>query len=261
MPAPLSSATGISGSDPGVERATILDAIHESKWGSLKRDGKFVLKPDCNMDKQILLLVMGAPGVGKKTLLNSLLYGHMHGGAKLEESLLMMEDEVPKYYCDGYMYCLKVVFATDVEASFPGMFLRYDYFGLILAYDVCSRASLDFVSKLHDEITHRSITPTITIPTAIFGLKSDTRPESENEACISYREGEVIARNLGCYFSECSSKSGHGVYESFGYFATKARNHEVEMPAAATMDHSDQASEMEEAFRRLLGVGMSDKGA
>ncbi|PVH69900.1 P-loop containing nucleoside triphosphate hydrolase protein [Cadophora sp. DSE1049] len=255
------SSSGIPGPEVAEERDTMPDAVHQSNWGSLKRDDKFVLRPECRMDKQILLLVMGAPGVGKKTLLKSLLYGDMHGGAKLEEALLMMEDEVPRYYCDGYIYSLKVVFDTDIEASYPGMFSRYDYFGLILAYDIFSRASLDFLSKLHDEIAQRSITPAITVPTAIFGLKSDTRPENnKHEGCISREQGETLARKLGCHFSECSSKSGHGVYESFGYFVMKARNHEVGMPAAATVGLSDQASGMEEAFGRLLGVGLSDKG-
>lgn len=45
------------------------DAVHQSNWASLKREGKFVIKPGRNMDEQILILIVGAPGVGKKTLI------------------------------------------------------------------------------------------------------------------------------------------------------------------------------------------------
>jgi len=190
-----------------------------------------------------------------------LLYGDMHGGAKLEESLLTMEDEVPQYFCDGEIYSLKVVFADNIEARYPGMFLKYDYFGLILAYDIRSSDSLNFVSKLHEEFAQTSSTPATIVPTAILGLKSDTRPESTtHEGFISREQGETLARKLGCYFNECSAKTGHGVYESFGYFVMKARNDEVGVSAAATVEGRDQTSGMEEAFGRLLGVGLSDKG-
>ena len=190
-----------------------------------------------------------------------LLYGDMNGGAILEESLLMMEDEVPQYYCDGEIYSLKVVFADNIEARYPGMFLKYDYFGLILAYDIRSPESLNSVLKLHEEIAQRSSTPATVVPTAILGLKSDTRSESTiHEGFISREQGEMLARNLGCYFNECSAKTGHGIYESFGYFVMKARNHEVGVAAAAIVERRDQVSGMEEAFGRLLGVGLSDKG-
>ena len=117
------------------------------------------------------------------------------------------------------------------------------------------------MSKLHEEIAQTSSTPATMVPTAILGLKSDTRPKSTiHEGFISREQGETLARKLGCYFNECSAKTCHGVYGSFGYFVMKARNHEVGVSAAATVEGRDQTSGMEEAFGRLLGVGLSDKG-
>lgn len=62
---------GEPGLDATEERYKLPDVVHQSEWESLKRGGKFILKPGSKMNKQILLLLLGAPRVGKKTLLRS----------------------------------------------------------------------------------------------------------------------------------------------------------------------------------------------
>ena len=61
--------------EPGLvateERDKLPDVVHQSEWESLKRDGKFILKPGSKMNWQILLLLMEAARVGKKTFSRS----------------------------------------------------------------------------------------------------------------------------------------------------------------------------------------------
>lgn len=170
----------------------------------------------------------------------------MLGGDKLEMAMLVMEDEVPRYYCDGYIYSLKVMLATDLEASLPAMFPRYDYFGLVLGYDVNSRASLDLVSQLRDRIVQGCREAAAATPTVLLGLKSDLAGHGSGyERTVPPEEGRQVAQSWGCHFSECSSKTGHGVYESFGYFVKEAHMANGNSPASRV-----------EAFERVVRLGL-----
>lgn len=188
----------------------------------------------------------------------------MLGGERLDQSMLLMEDEIPRYYCDGCIYSLKVILVTDPEASMPAMLLRYDYFGLVLAYDVNSRDSLDFVSQLQERLTESSEQATSALPTAILGLKSDLEQGQcdEEGRRISCDQGEKLARISGCHFDKCSSKTGHRVYASFGYFveeARKTRQVEIQRPslptAAVCSGPDNQATRAAETFAHAARVG------
>lgn len=130
---------------------TIPNAVHESNWDLLKRDSQFNARTECKMDKHILLFIMGSSGVGKKTLLKSVCVHVFYNQSRPKILILawcryfmaiwlvertgnlnMMEDEVLRYCCDGYIYSLKIIFVTDPEASIPGSLSRYDRFGLYL---------------------------------------------------------------------------------------------------------------------------------
>lgn len=54
---------------------TLPQAIHESLWSDLHRDGELVSKPSkANIGGLMIILLLGAPGIGKKSLINQVLF-------------------------------------------------------------------------------------------------------------------------------------------------------------------------------------------
>lgn len=138
----------------------------------------------------------------------------MHGGELYELSLLLMEDEIPRYICGEYIYQLDLIMSASDSVFHYASGVGHDFFSVILAYDVYSRASFDEVSLLYDtfSVHQKSGQPKLGI--LILGLKSDLLDGASGR--VPRETGEAFAWERGCSFSECSAKSGDGVYEAFG---------------------------------------------
>lgn len=185
-------------------------AIHHRHW---QQDTLKSLKRDRSSSSNILLVLLGAPGAGKRSVGNKLLYDDMNGGYWLEYSLFCMEDEQARYFCGGYVYDLDLLMdASQPVASIYGGGV-HNFYSMVLAYDVYSQASFDEVSLLYDSISaHReSGRPGVAI--LILGLKADM---DSADGRVPRETGEAFAAERGCSFAECSAKTGDGVLEAFG---------------------------------------------
>lgn len=77
--------------------------------------------------------------------------------------------------------------------------------GFVLVYDVTNPASVDYVTRLHDEILQNKSdgntdAPTV-IPTVLVGNKVDLRTKKS----VSHYRGEQLSEKLECPFYETSA--------------------------------------------------------
>lgn len=138
----------------------------------------------------------------------------MHGGELYEMTMLVMEDEIPRYICGKYIYPLDLCRATDDSVLYYAK--GHDFFSVILAYDVYSQASFDEISLLYDTVSVHQNSGQPKINILILGLKSDLLDSDAAGVRVTRETGEAFASARGCSFAECSAKSGDGVYEAFG---------------------------------------------
>lgn len=85
----------------------------------------------------------------------------------------------------------------------------------LLVYSVCSRASFEAISKLHEQVLHfkRQISEGLIspIPMVVVGNQMDRKMERE----VSTEEGQALGSALGCGFMETSAKDGNRVEAAF----------------------------------------------
>ena len=60
----------------------------------------------------------------------------------------MMDDEIPRFLCDGVLY--DMMFLSHVQYTSTAVLRQGDFFGVILAYNVFSRPSLEEMRHLYD---------------------------------------------------------------------------------------------------------------
>jgi hypothetical protein len=146
--------------------------------------------------------------------------------------MLLMEEEAPRYYCAGEIYSLQVICSTDPEAEHTATIARHDFLGIVLAYNTHSEASLDFVSELHQKICQISGRDSISVPTAVFALRSDAENQKQIAETL-LTQGKTLARSWESFFAECPLTTGKAAVESFSYFAREAHRAEAEMTQVA----------------------------
>ncbi|KAK0727591.1 P-loop containing nucleoside triphosphate hydrolase protein [Lasiosphaeria miniovina] len=194
------------------------EAVHESRWDELKARGAF--SPTVHYPVTVAVLIVGAQGIGKKSLLRRLLYDDMDGGLKMEQALFDQADENAHFYCDGRIYDVHVLFASDNIFSYAGLVERFDYYGVIAAYDVRSYESFLQVPRLCDAVLHDCGSGGPPCPVMVVGLHSDAHDE---ERAVSGAEALKLATDRGFTFTECSAKTGNGVHETFSHFIQEAQ--------------------------------------
>jgi GTPase KRas len=90
--------------------------------------------------------------------------------------------------------------------------------GFIVVYDVCKRKSLEFASKLIQEIYKKKELEVNSFPIILVGNKSDL----ENVREISHQEGLKVADTFNDVgFFEVSAKLGTNIQESVFYLVEK----------------------------------------
>ncbi|KAK3369367.1 P-loop containing nucleoside triphosphate hydrolase protein [Lasiosphaeria ovina] len=194
------------------------EAVHESRWDELKARGAFSLTAD--NAAIVAVLVLGAQGIGKKSLLRRLLYDDINGGLKMAQAQLDMSDEDVRFYCDGRIYQVEVLFASDDIFSYYHALDIYAYYGVIVAYDIRSYESFRQVPRLCDAVLHYCGPGGPPCPVMVVGLHSDAHDE---ERAVSGAEALKLATDRGFAFIECSAKTGSGVHETFSHFIPEAQ--------------------------------------
>ncbi|KAI7776386.1 hypothetical protein LA080_005418 [Diaporthe eres] len=182
-------------------------AVHQRHWqqeerGRAKRDG----------GGATLVALLGSAGIGRRAQ-NQLLYDDMRGGELLEQAMFFMEDETPTYLCGEYVYDLDIITSASEPIKYYGQGVGQGFFSVILAYDVHSEASFDEVSRLYDTIWGHQKSDPSRCHILVLGLKAEL---DSAERRVPRVTGERFASERGCSFTECSAKSGDGVYEAFG---------------------------------------------
>lgn len=89
--------------------------------------------------------------------------------------------------------------------------------GFILVYSISSRRSFVRIQKLYNQIS--SVKADLT-PVMLVGNKSDQFTERE----VSTKEGQCLARELGCDFIEATAKNCINVEKVSGGFFTLSRH-------------------------------------
>ncbi|KAH8749557.1 P-loop containing nucleoside triphosphate hydrolase protein [Diaporthe sp. PMI_573] len=191
-------------------------AVHERH---LEQGHRARLK--CAGSGSILAVLLGSPGIGRRSLQNKLLYDDMHGGELFDQAMFAMEDEMPRYLCGENLYNILLLMSASDSVWSHATSAYHDFFSVILAYDICSQASFDEVSLLYDTISVHQKSGQRGIHLLILGLKADLDGAGRR---VSRETGEAFAVERGCSFAECSAKSGDGVYEAFGMVVESAHS-------------------------------------
>lgn len=174
----------------------------------------------------------------------------MTGGEGLALDQLLMTDERVCFYCDGSIYDMDVVESDGPLIAYAAHADRQSYFGIALVYDIQSRSSFVEMSRSYDMIRQNSGDHAPPFGIAVLGLKADLE---RVEGSVSREEGERFARDRGCYFAECSAKTGEGVREAFGSLVESVHGMRMQEPAGSK-------ALIEEGRRTFLRI-LTAKGA
>eukprot|EP00455_Lapot_gusevi_P044519 TRINITY_DN5569_c0_g4_i1.p1 TRINITY_DN5569_c0_g4~~TRINITY_DN5569_c0_g4_i1.p1 ORF type:complete len:211 (+),score=63.54 TRINITY_DN5569_c0_g4_i1:90-722(+) len=108
--------------------------------------------------------------------------------------------------------------------------------GIILVYDVTSRASFDHIDTWLQEVSRF-------IDDSPFKLLIGSRCDLVNERVVSTEEGKALAQRLGVEFFETSAKEGLRVHDSFLALAGQLlQARQAQTPAEEDMDNVDLAN-------------------
>lgn len=156
----------------------------------------------------------------------------MDGGELLEQAKFFMEDEAPTYLCGEYIYTLDIITSASDPVLYSGQGVGHDFFSAILAYDVHSEDSFNEVSRLYDIICRHQKSSQSGFNVLVLGLKADSNGA---DGRVPRETSERFASERGCFFAECSAKSGNGVYEAFGMVVEHA--HGITMQFSGDPEH------------------------
>eukprot|EP00026_Physarum_polycephalum_P001882 Phypoly_transcript_01885.p1 GENE.Phypoly_transcript_01885~~Phypoly_transcript_01885.p1 ORF type:complete len:979 (+),score=188.07 Phypoly_transcript_01885:120-3056(+) len=114
-------------------------------------------------------------------------------------------------YVDDNQTCLLDILDTAGQEEYSAM--RDQYYrtgqGFLLVYSITSRSSFDEARYIHEQILR--VKDSDSVPIILVGNKIDL----DSERQVSSREGQDLARALGCSFIETSAKTRMNVEEAF----------------------------------------------
>ncbi|KAK4455137.1 hypothetical protein QBC34DRAFT_108317 [Podospora aff. communis PSN243] len=217
-------------SEPSSNPSTLPSAYHESRWPEMEEQG--CLQDVSSEFGRMRVFLLGAKGVGKRSLLFKYIYDDMDGGLRYQEARHDPTglDETQLYRCGEYFLSMEITknlkYAEDCYIDTASAV------GVILAYDVHSRDSLAYISRIHDILRNELAgsvgrdpgtpgQPPMPFEVVMLGLKADSDSSAVGER-VPKEEGERCARERHCRFAECSAKTGEGVQEVFASLAQRA---------------------------------------
>ncbi|KAF7351684.1 Protein ras-2 [Mycena sanguinolenta] len=146
-------------------------------------------------------------GVGKSTLNNCFVYGHVPE----EYDPTLMEDYQRRLIIDDVPVQVDIN-NTHTNEGFGGL-SDYDARmgdGFLLVYSITQRNTFNRIRTYHDHI-RRIKGPDAVGAVVVVGNKSELGTKRE----VSVKEGQDLAKELGCMFMETSARQGMNVEEAF----------------------------------------------
>ncbi|KAJ1963785.1 hypothetical protein GGI12_001846 [Dipsacomyces acuminosporus] len=161
------------------------------------------------------ILFIGDSGVGKSSILVRFIDDHFLPPDKVSATI-GVDFRAKMYDLDGSRYKLTI---WDTAGQERFRTLTSSYYrgaqGVILVYDVCSRASFEHLDEWFDELsTYCSKDDVVKM---IIGNKIDKEAERQ----VTRKEGAEYARKHQTLFLECSAKTKIGVQQAMEELVTK----------------------------------------
>jgi GTPase KRas protein len=151
------------------------------------------------------LIVVGGGGVGKSALTIQLIQNHF-----IDEYDPTIEDSYRKQVSIDNQTCLLDILDTAGQEEYSSM--RDQYMrtgdGFLFVYAINSQNSFGEIDSFNDQIYRINEEK---MPTVLCGNKCDLQEERQ----ITFAEGEMKAKVLGCPFYETSAKNRINIEESF----------------------------------------------
>jgi len=168
--------------------------MHFSSWGDRQREADMVLR----------LIVIGKPGVGKRSLINRFVNIQFLGNA----AFLIEECTVARLkYKDTYILLLIQFSSLDTDVIMPKKLREQKlHLGIIVAYDTCDQESFKEAKTFVAQVMHPSNAAYI-----IVGTKQDIL--QENKVLFSTAKDFSDAFGIDCI--ETSSKDNLQVTYAF----------------------------------------------
>ncbi|KAJ5888785.1 Small GTPase superfamily Rho type [Penicillium taxi] len=173
------------------------------------------------------LVVLGDGGVGKTALTIQLCLNHF-----VETYDPTIEDSYRKQVVIDQQSCMLEVLDTAGQEEYTALRDQWirDGEGFVLVYSITSRASFSRITKFYNQIkmvkeSSSSGSPSgpsylnspmasgspLPVPVMLVGNKSDKAVER----AVSAQEGQALAKELGCEFTEASAKNCINVEKAF----------------------------------------------
>jgi len=152
------------------------------------------------------LVVLGDGGVGKTALTIQLCLNHF-----VETYDPTIEDSYRKQVVIDEEPCVLEVLDTAGQEEYTALRDQWirDGEGFVLVYSIIAKSTFERVHRFRDQISR--VKDTDNIPLILVGNKLDMTTERE----VQTSEGEALAKNLGCDFTEASAKTCVNVEKAF----------------------------------------------
>ncbi|GAA5887861.1 hypothetical protein JCM16303_007362 [Sporobolomyces ruberrimus] len=183
------------------------------------------------MVTSVKLVVLGDGGVGKTALTIRLCLNHFIGVRALVSTYdPTIEDSYRKHaIIDDEPYLLEILDTAGQEdyTSLRSQWIR-EGDGFLVVYSTTSRSSFLRIHEFIQQITR--VKDSDRVPIVLVGNKVDRINERE----VDTREGQELAKRLGCEFVETSAKTREGLEKAYH---TAVRLIQGQSPNAAGASH------------------------